>query len=96
MNLNEIATKSDMQEILVAINNLQNAISNKTADQQYLRSADVRKILNISSSTLQRLRISGALTAKKINGTWFYKKEIIDKMLEMNIERKNINEKNIS
>jgi hypothetical protein len=82
MNLNEIATKADIQQLIVAIQNLQSAICTKSVDKQFLRSADVRKMLNISDSTLQRLRISGALKAKKINGTWFYKSEDIQKIME--------------
>jgi hypothetical protein len=84
MNLNEIATKADIQEILIAIKKLQCSISPDATKQQYLRSADVRKMLNISASTLQRFRISGEIKAKKVNGTWFYKKEDIDGMLRMN------------
>lgn len=77
MNLNQIATKEDILEILLAIEKLELSIHKNISEKRFLRSADVRKILNISDSTLQRLRISGALKAKKINGTWFYKFEDI-------------------
>ena len=82
MNLNEICTKADMHEILAAIEKLQLLINKNTVEQKYLRSADVRKMLNISDSTLQRLRISGALKAKKVNSTWFYKFDNIQKIME--------------
>lgn len=81
MILNEIATKADIQEILVAIEKLQTSINANTVEKRYMRSADVRKMLNISDSTLQRLRISGALKANKINGTWFYKLEDIQNLI---------------
>lgn len=81
MQLNEIATKADIEEILKAIQKLQSALSPAQIEQKFLRSADVRKLLNISDGTLQRLRISGILKAKKVNGTWFYKYEDIAKML---------------
>jgi hypothetical protein len=81
MNLNEIATKADIFEILEAIQKLQCLINAKTMERKFLRSADVRKMLNISDSTLQRLRISGSLNAKKVNGTWFYKSEDIHNIM---------------
>ena len=88
MYATEIATKADIEQILKAIQQLQSSIVKNNTEQIHLRSADVRKLLNISDGTLQRLRITKTLIAKKINGTWFYKKENIDKMLEMNNESK--------
>jgi len=82
MNLNEIATKADIQEILSAIEKLNFSINKNTREIKFLRSSDVRMMLNISDSTLQRLRISGALISKKVNGTWFYKLEDIQKIME--------------
>lgn len=91
MNQNDIATKADIQELLEAINKLQKSINPNMTHQQFLRSADVRKMLNISDSTLQRQRISGALKAKKVNGTWFYKLEDIQKMFG---DERKVNTKN--
>lgn len=88
MQINEIATKADIEEILKAIQNLQSKLSSPQIEQKFLRSADVRKLLNISDGTLQRLRISGTLNAKKVNGTWFYKYEDINKMLNENTPKK--------
>ncbi|HMK16625.1 MAG TPA: helix-turn-helix domain-containing protein [Chitinophagaceae bacterium] len=81
MQLSEIATKADIEEVLNAIQKLQSSLSSVQVEQKFLRSADVRRLLNISDGTLQRLRVTGTLNAKKVNGTWFYKKEDIDKML---------------
>jgi hypothetical protein len=83
MNLNEIATKADIQELIIAIQKLQCFINVNTVEQKFLRSADVRRMLNISDSTLQRLRISGALKAKKVNGTWFYKSEDVQNIMDV-------------
>jgi hypothetical protein len=49
---------------------------------KWLRSADVRKMLNISDSTLQTMRISGALPAYKLGNSWFYKHDEIIHALE--------------
>ena len=82
MNPNEIATKADIEEVLKAIEKLQNSLSISPAEQEFLRSADVKKLLHISDGTLQRLRISGTLDAKKLNGTWFYKLSNIQKLMQ--------------
>jgi hypothetical protein len=81
MNINEIATKADIEEILFAIDQLRNLLTSQKADQKFLRSADVRELLRISDGTLQRLRINKTLPASKVNGTWFYKYEDVVKML---------------
>lgn len=41
----------------------------------WLRSGEVREMLGISASTLQNLRVSNTLNAKKVNGMLFYKYE---------------------
>lgn len=48
----------------------------------WLRSAAVRKMLNISAGTLQNLRINGSLPFRKIGGTMFYSKAVIEKLLK--------------
>lgn len=55
---------------------IQPSIENKT---KWLRSSDVREMLNISDSTLQTFRINGTIPAYKLDSTWFYKyDEIVD------------------
>ncbi|MEH3112617.1 helix-turn-helix domain-containing protein [Pedobacter terrae] len=41
-------------------------------NKQFLRSSEVRKLLNISSGTLQNLRIKGILPYEKIGGIFYY------------------------
>ena len=48
----------------------------------WLRSAAVRKMLNISPGTLQNLRVNGTLPFRKIGGTMFYSKAEIEKLLK--------------
>jgi hypothetical protein len=50
--------------------------------KQWLKSVDVRKMLNISPGTLQNLRINGTLRYTKIGGMMYYKLEDIHKLLE--------------
>ena len=52
------------------------------AQKKWLRSADVRKMLNISDSTLQTMRVNRSIPATKLGSTWFYKYEEIIAELE--------------
>lgn len=52
--------------------------------KQWLRSAEVCEMLNISASTLQSMRIKGELPASKIGGTWLYSYDLLLKVLEAN------------
>jgi hypothetical protein len=52
--------------------------------QKLLRSKDVRKLLNISSGTLQTLRVNGTLPFSKIGSIPYYKLEDINKILLAN------------
>jgi hypothetical protein len=87
MQTSEIATKADIEEVLNAIQKLQTTLTPAQTEQKFLRSADVRRLLNISDGTLQRLRISKTLVAKKVNGTWFYKIDDVKKMMEVKNEK---------
>ena len=80
----ELVTKEDLKELE---NNLLNAIKliNKPGQgevKKWLKSVEVRKLLNISPGTLQNLRINGTLRYTKIGGIMYYKLEDIDKILE--------------
>ena len=80
----ELVTKEDLKELE---NNLLNAIKliNKPGHgeiKKWLKSVEVRKLLNISPGTLQNLRINGTLRYTKIGGIIYYKLEDINKVLE--------------
>lgn len=80
----ELVTKEDLKELE---NNLLNAIKliNKPGQgevKKWLKSVEVRKLLNISPGTLQNLRINSTLRYTKIGGIMYYKLEDINKVLE--------------
>ncbi|MHB1178269.1 MAG: helix-turn-helix domain-containing protein [Daejeonella sp.] len=50
--------------------------------KKWLKSNEVRKLLNISPGTLQYLRINGTLRYTKIGGMMYYKLEEIYQILE--------------
>jgi hypothetical protein len=56
--------------------------------KKWLKSPDVRKLLNISPGTLQNIRVNGSLPYTKIGGVLYYDYEDIQKMLT---NRKSIN-----
>jgi hypothetical protein len=57
---------------------------NTASIKKWLKSTEVRKLLNISPGTLQNLRINGTLSYTKIGGTIYYANQDIDKVLENN------------
>ncbi|OFX27009.1 MAG: hypothetical protein A2033_16065 [Bacteroidetes bacterium GWA2_31_9] len=52
--------------------------------KKWLRSKDLRAMLNISPNTLQKFRISGKLPCKKICGIWFYRYDDVISFFENN------------
>ena len=52
-------------------------IGERVGPIKWLRSKDVRKMLGISDSTLQSMRIKGTIPAYKLGTTWFYQEEEI-------------------
>ena len=80
----EVVTKDDLQQFRIQlINDIRQLIGSteKTSDKQWLKNAEVKKILNISSNTIQRLRIAGKLRSSKIGGVHYYRYADIEKML---------------
>ena len=80
----ELITRDDLKALE---NKLLNAIQLITKPGQgeakkWLKSNEVRKLLNISPGTLQNLRINGTLRYTKIGGMMYYKLEDINKLLE--------------
>jgi hypothetical protein len=57
---------------------------NKNANEptKWLRSRHVRRMLGISDSTLQTLRINGSIKAYKLGASWFYREDEIISALE--------------
>lgn len=77
-DLNQFKTEL-IQEIKQLLSSSDKPVSNKP---RWLRSSEVRKLMNISSGTLQNLRINGVLPYRKVGGIIFYAMEDIQKMME--------------
>ena len=52
--------------------------------KKWLKSPEIRKLLNISPGTLQNMRVNGTLPFTKIGGVIYYDYEDIQKMLQSN------------
>ena len=82
----ELITREDLREFK---NELLNEIKQimqpgQGQSKKWLKSSEVRKMLNISPGTLQNLRINGTLRFTKIGSIMYYKLEDINKVLEGN------------
>lgn len=64
--------------------------SEETKKQKWLKSGEVKQLLNISSGTLQNLRINGTLTYTKVGGTLYFDSDDIDKLLQQNKKAANL------
>lgn len=79
----QIITIEDLNEFRsLLLNDLKEFIQPQSQQiKQWLKSNEVRKLLNISPGTLQNLRINGTLSYTKIGGIIFYNYDDINKML---------------
>ncbi|NJK96627.1 MAG: helix-turn-helix domain-containing protein [Bacteroidales bacterium] len=81
----EIITTDDLREfkmeILSEIKQLFKEQSGQPS-KKWLKSYEVRKILNISPGTLQNLRVNGTLPYTKIGGVLYYDYADIQQMLQ--------------
>lgn len=82
----ETLTKADLNEFRKSLLEDIREILKDTNEQskKWLKSTEVRKLLNISPGTLQNLRINGTLSYTKIGGIIYYENQDIDKVLENN------------
>ena len=75
-------TQNDLQEFKNSlILELKELIQIKEEPRKWLRSVEVRNILNFSSGTLQNLRCNGTLNFTRLGGIIYYKYDDISKIL---------------
>ena len=78
----EVFKNSLIQEIKVLLKGSASGQAKK-----WLKSAEVKKMLGISTGTLQTLRINGSLPFSKVGGIIFYDFNAIEKLLEDHDQR---------
>jgi hypothetical protein len=84
----EIITKDDLEAFRKSLlNDIKILLNtNEPEKTEWLRCSDVRKMLKISTGTLQNLRIGGKLKSQKIGGIHFYNITDIQNMLSGKID----------
>lgn len=82
----EVITREDLNEFrILLLNDLKEVFKSEPQQaKQWLKSKEVRKLLNISPGTLQTLRINKTLSYTKIGGIIYYAQKDIDKILDEN------------
>ena len=82
----EVITKEDLQQFrLQLLNDIREMFKPQEGKlvKPWLKNSEVRKLLNISSNTVQRLRIAGKLRSSKVGGIHYYRYEDIEKLLSI-------------
>ncbi|SIR08640.1 helix-turn-helix domain-containing protein [Pontibacter lucknowensis] len=80
----EIITKEDLHAFhRQLLEDLSKLIGKQQTEApgKVLKSADVRRLLQISPATLQKLRIDGTLPFTKVGGTHYYRMGDINRLL---------------
>jgi DNA-binding MarR family transcriptional regulator len=82
----EILTKEDLENFRIAIiSDITEILDKKaTTNKKWLKSYEVRKLLNISAGTLQAMRSNKTISYTKIGNILFYKYEDIEKLMRSN------------
>lgn len=90
----ELIAKEDLEkfktELFAELKKLGITPASQQAEKKWLKSSEVRKLLNISPGTLQNLRINGTISYSKIGSLLYYNREELIKMLEENSSKKKI------
>jgi hypothetical protein len=83
----QIVTTEDLREfkteLIEDFKRIIKELSGQTS-RKWLKSYEVRKLLNISPGTLQNLRINGTLPFTRMGGVLYYDNEDIQKILLAN------------
>lgn len=80
----EIVTKDDLQMFRQQLlEDIQRLLQPTQVPKKWLRSREVRKLLQISAGTLQNLRINNSLHPVRLAGSkiWFYDADEIEALL---------------
>ena len=82
----DVLTRADLQtfrtQLLNDIKQLFSTEKNDAKMNRWLRSKEVRKLLNISAGTLQTLRVTQKIGFTKIGNLYYYKMDDIEILLK--------------
>jgi len=79
----DIVTKKDLEDFKKELFTLLATINSPQPQNQpqWLKNVDVKKMLDISTGTLQNLRLTGSLPFSKIGRIYYYRLQDIEQML---------------
>lgn len=82
----QIITQEDLAAFrLTLLQDLKEILTNQgQPEKKWLKSKEVRKLLNISPGTLQNLRINGTLSYTNVGAIIYYDNDDIEKLLSRN------------
>ncbi|WKK84099.1 helix-turn-helix domain-containing protein [Marivirga arenosa] len=83
----EVITTDDLREFkLELLEDFKKLLAEQKGipTKKWLRSEEVKKLLNISPGTLQNLRVNGTLPFTKMGGVLYYDSQDIHSILEQN------------
>lgn len=81
----ELITKADMYSLKNEIvEEIKRLFQSPSEQKEWLKSADVKKLLGCSPGTLQNLRVNGTLPFTKMGGTIYYSRNDVMKVFESN------------
>lgn len=81
MEANQIATKKDISELKEWLSEKLIDLTPNSEAPRILRTRDLKRILGISTSSIQNMRNNGTLPYSKVNGTCYYKWDDIERTL---------------
>lgn len=79
-----IVTKEDLEQFRIQLlEDIRQMLASRQvkSTKPWLKNDEVKRLLDISTNTLQRLRVSGKLGFSKVGGIHFYRYEDIEKLL---------------
>ena len=79
---NQLITKEDLHEFKInLLSEIKQILGHSPETRKWLRSSEVRKLMNISAGTLHSLRVNGTLTYTKVGNILYYNTNEIQKLL---------------
>jgi len=91
-NKNQLVTIADLDDFKTEIISSMKALfKNAQGPKKWLKTSEVRKLINVSPGKLQTMRDSGLLAYTKIGGNIYYDPDDVYQMFEGNKTRKNLN-----
>jgi hypothetical protein len=83
----EIVTREDLQLFRIQLlGDLKELLKSQPAnvEKKWLKGREVKQLLNISSNTLQGLRVSGKIRFSRVGSILYYRYEDLQKLLDKN------------